>query len=117
MTKIKTYTIGCNFITAADVLAPSGRVIGHGEAPYGMDGVAVRRAKAEAEAHAGEEGYMEGGVRCRPFTGEGAREHLVRVDDFGGVTVWDDVAGHFTSCHAMSQRTEQRIARRLAAEQ
>lgn len=45
-----------------------------------------------------------------------ARDHRVRVGDDGTVRVWDTVAGHFTTCHAMSVRTQGRL-RNIAADE
>ncbi len=53
-------------------------------------------------------------VRCRPFTGTRVAAHKVRVETDGSVTVWDEVAGHYTRCHVLSEPTCRRI-RRLAA--
>jgi hypothetical protein len=59
-------------------------------------------------------------VRCAPFSSaRGARRVIdarVRVSEHGDVTVWDDVAGHYTRLHSLSARTCARI-RRLAADQ
>ena len=52
-------------------------------------------------------------ARAVAFTGEGARLHRFAVDVDGTVRVFDRVAGHFTSCHALSSRTQARI-RKLA---
>lgn len=48
-------------------------------------------------------------ARARAFTGEGVRSHRMTVDGEGTVCVWDPVAGHYTTCHAMSERTCRRI--------
>ena len=47
-------------------------------------------------------------VRAKAFSGEGVRHHTVLVDE-QAVFVWDSVARHFTSCHALSQRAIKRI--------
>lgn len=52
-------------------------------------------------------------VRARAFSSEGVREHRVQVDSRGVIRVWDSVAGHYTSCHSLSQRVQRRI-RKLA---
>lgn len=52
-------------------------------------------------------------ARAKAFSGEGVKAHkfLVRADD---VRVWDRVAVHYTTCHAMSPAAVRRIAK-LAA--
>lgn len=50
-------------------------------------------------------------VRCRAFSGEGARRHRVSVDRLGLVRVYDDVAMHFTILHSLSLATMRRIRR------
>jgi len=49
-------------------------------------------------------------ARCRAFAGEGARENRILVEDDGSVLVWDPVAGAYTRCHALSPRTQRRLA-------
>ena len=50
-------------------------------------------------------------IRCKAFSGEGARENKVLVEPGrnGAVLVWDSVAGHYTSCHSLSTRTQAKI--------
>ena len=57
-------------------------------------------------------------IRCKAFSGEGARGHRIMVEadrvdgqdvERGAIRVWDDVAGHFTSLHTLSARTQSRI--------
>ena len=59
-------------------------------------------------------------VRVRAFSGSGVRTHRVMVtaDQVDGrdvtrgrVLVWDDVAGHYTSCHSLTPRAIARIRR------
>ena len=50
-------------------------------------------------------------ARCKAFTGEGVREHLIMIDFDNTVLVWDSVAGHFTNCHALSDRQQDRLLR------
>lgn len=52
-------------------------------------------------------------VRAKAFSGEGIKTNkfLVRGNE---VSVWDGVAGHYTTCHSMSPATIRRIAK-LAA--
>jgi hypothetical protein len=50
-------------------------------------------------------------IHCKAFSGEGARENKVLVEPGrnGAVLVWDSVAGHYTSCHKLSIRTQAKI--------
>jgi len=50
-------------------------------------------------------------IRCKAFSGEGARENRVLVEPGrnGAVLVWDSVAGHYTSCHILTIRTQAKI--------
>ena len=52
-------------------------------------------------------------IRAKAFTGEGIRQHRVMVDGYI-VRVWDSVAGHYTTCHSLSESAMRRI-RRVAA--
>lgn len=52
-------------------------------------------------------------ARAKAFSTQGIREHRFLVDADGTVRVWDDIAGHYTLCHALSPAAERRI-RRLA---
>ena len=54
-------------------------------------------------------------ARARAFTGQGMKTHRFLVEPNGEVRVWDEVAGHYTNCNIMSDRTKKRIAK-LAAE-
>jgi hypothetical protein len=47
--------------------------------------------------------------RCRAFSGEPLRLHLVRIYGDRTIRVWDSVAGHFTTCHALTKRAQKRI--------
>jgi len=55
----------------------------------------------------------EGNVRCKAFSHQGVKLNRVRVtfDERGeaDLTVWDEVAGHFTRCHAIKPRRWGRI--------
>lgn len=42
-------------------------------------------------------------------------EYEFQIDGYGTVRVWDEVAGHYTTCHSMSKAQERRI-RKLAEE-
>ena len=59
-------------------------------------------------------------VRCKAFAGQGVRTHRVMVDADrvegqevirGQVRVWDYVAGHYTTCHSLSDAAIRRIRR------
>jgi hypothetical protein len=52
-------------------------------------------------------------VRAKAFTGRGIESVAVMVDADGTVRVYDDVAGHYTACHALGPHAIRRI-RRLA---
>ena len=54
---------------------------------------------------------VETTARARFFTGWGVETLPVRVRD-DGVSVWDEVAGHYTCLHALSRRAVRRIMRR-----
>ena len=42
--------------------------------------------------------------RGKVFSTRGVETVDVRVDDAGTVRVWDDIAGHWTTCHSISSR-------------
>jgi hypothetical protein len=50
-------------------------------------------------------------IRCKAFSGEGVRLNRVLVEPGrdGAVLVWDSVAGHYTTCHSLSAKTQDRI--------
>lgn len=50
-------------------------------------------------------------ARARFFTGNGIETLRVLVERDGTVRPWDAVAGHYTTCHALSPRAARRIAR------
>jgi hypothetical protein len=52
-------------------------------------------------------------IRACAFTGTGVRTHRALVEADGTVSVWDAVAGHYTSCHCLCDSAIQR-ARRIA---
>jgi len=52
-------------------------------------------------------------IRCRPWTHGGMETVRVLVDPDDTVWVHDEVAGHYTVCHALSPQTQRRIARRV----
>jgi len=49
--------------------------------------------------------------RGKVFSGQGVQIADVRVDEDGTVRVWDDVAGHWTTCHSISARNLRAIRR------
>jgi hypothetical protein len=53
-------------------------------------------------------------IRAKAFTGEGVRTHSATVDPDGTVRIWDSVAAHYTTCHALSAAAIRRV-RKLAA--
>lgn len=53
-------------------------------------------------------------ARAKAFSKDGIREHRFLVNE-DQVLVFDAVAGHYTSCHALAKSAEKRI-RKLAAE-
>ncbi|HPZ83878.1 MAG TPA: hypothetical protein PL064_10605 [Thermogutta sp.] len=57
-------------------------------------------------------------ARAKAFAGQGVRNHKVLVEPSGSVRVWDDVAGHYTTCHSLSASAERRLRKlaKLAAE-
>jgi hypothetical protein len=54
---------------------------------------------------------VELAIRCKAFSGEGVRLNRVLVEPGrnGAVLVWDSVAGHYTSCHSLSDKTQAKI--------
>lgn len=48
-------------------------------------------------------------IRCKAFSTEGVRANRILVETLGDVLVWDSVAGHYTTCHALSESTQARI--------
>lgn len=51
-------------------------------------------------------------ARCKAFGGKVAVNRIqVSIED-RAIRVWDDVAGHYTRCHSLSDRTVQRFLRR-----
>ena len=64
-------------------------------------------------------------MRCHAFSNEITAKHRIRVDVdtlpsgrlmLGTVRVWDDVAGHYTACHDLSNAVKQRIHKAAAEE-
>jgi hypothetical protein len=53
-------------------------------------------------------------VRVKAFSGQGRREHKLSVSPDGTVRVWDDVAGHYTTCHSLSAATQSRVRKLVA---
>ena len=52
-------------------------------------------------------------IRAKAFSCEGVRANRVMVED-GAVTVWDSVAGHYTSCHVLSASAIRRALKAAA---
>lgn len=48
-------------------------------------------------------------TKAKAFSGEKAKEYSFEVDSNGTVRVWDEVAGHYTTVHALSQSEQDRI--------
>ena len=46
---------------------------------------------------------------AKPFTNFPRGKYTFAIDASGIVRVWDSVAGHYTRCHSMSTRGQQRI--------
>jgi len=46
-------------------------------------------------------------MECKPFSSESRGVYRLRVatDGTGAVSVWDAVAGHFTTCHVLPFRS------------
>lgn len=55
-------------------------------------------------------------AKVKAFTGQGARSHKLSVSPDGTVRVYDSIAGHYTTVHAMSAATQSRV-RKLAIAQ
>jgi hypothetical protein len=55
------------------------------------------------------EEIREGNFRCRPFTGGRMGLNKIRVYPGGDLRVWDSVAGYFTSCHDLSEKSCKRL--------
>ena len=55
-------------------------------------------------------------TRAKAWTGYGVAKIKCRVDADGTVWVYDSVAGHYTTCHSLSDSAVRRI-RRLAKTQ
>ena len=52
-------------------------------------------------------------IRARAFTGSTVRPVRCLVEPDGTVRVWDSVAGHWTTCHALTADAQRR-ARKAA---
>jgi hypothetical protein len=52
-------------------------------------------------------------ARAKAFSGEPVKLHQFAVYDDGTVRVWDCVASHYTACHCLNPKAEERI-RKLA---
>jgi len=47
----------------------------------------------------------------RAFTGTSQWGYRASVDAAGTVRVYDDIAGHYTTCHALTSRQEAHVRR------
>ncbi len=82
----------------------------------------MRQVSFQAEANTPQPGEMNMTatesktvtVKCKAFSGGRIQSHRCIVDADGSVRVYDDVAGYYTTCHSMSERTQARV-RKLAA--
>lgn len=59
------------------------------------------------------EEIREGNFRCRAFTGESVRLNKLRCYGLDDLRVWDSVGGYFTSCHAISAKSQKRLTAKL----
>lgn len=53
-------------------------------------------------------------LRCKAFSTESLRKYSIKISEDGTVRVYDSVAGHYTTCHALSARTMARIRKMVA---
>jgi hypothetical protein len=53
-------------------------------------------------------------ARCKPFTYEKMGTYRVAICEDDTVLVYDDVAEHYTACHALSDASQRRIAKKAA---
>lgn len=56
-------------------------------------------------------------ARCTPFTDSRRAEHRISVSTDMIVRVYDHVAGHYTTCHSLSESEQARLvkaAKRIA---
>lgn len=54
--------------------------------------------------------------RCVAFTNTKTANHSFAVDSAGNVRVWDDVAGHFTTCHILTEKQIASVKAKAAKE-
>ncbi len=56
---------------------------------------------------------VELNMKCKAFSCEGVRLNKLLVEPGvnGAVLVWDSIAGHYTNCHSLSERTQKRARR------
>lgn len=52
---------------------------------------------------------------CRVWAGRGPTRASVRIDTDGVVYAYDDVAGHWTRCHSIAQRTIARWRKMISS--
>ena len=50
-------------------------------------------------------------MRCKAFGGEGVKANKLMIDADGTVSVYDRIAGHYTTCHSLSKPAMDRARR------
>ena len=53
-------------------------------------------------------------ARIKPYTAFQRGVYGVMVDEKGVVRVWDHLGQHYTICHDLSERTQQRLRNQVA---
>lgn len=51
-------------------------------------------------------------IRAKAFSGHGLETVRVQIEQDGTARVYDGVAGHYTACHSLSERDQQRARRK-----
>ena len=54
--------------------------------------------------------------RCVAFPGHRRTNYACAIDAAGNVRVWDDVAGHFTTCHILTDEQKAAIKAKAGKE-
>ena len=115
---IETRSVGQAFATVGVVLDQSGNELARGEIVcFGMDGAARSSAEREIEKHNSNANVLwvtaetaEIKVTIRAIAFGGILEPIrCLVAPNGTVTVYDRVAGHYTTCHSLSKRDLGRV--------
>ena len=47
-------------------------------------------------------------MRCKAFGGEGVKANKLMIDADGTVSVYDRIAGHYTTCHRLAKSAMDR---------